>query len=184
MDVGCGTGYFLASAPLAKGSEVMLVDLNPNCLEASLPVVQRAHPECADRTQTVVGDFLAVGDEPLSLFASGTPTGKGSFDGISTMFLLHCLPGPPRPKAEALCRMGKLLRGPDSVLFGATILGKGTSQNWLAKFGLWLNNSKGIFCNYEDDAETFVEVLREKFDCVGWEVCGMMLLFEVSGPKF
>lgn len=181
MDIGCGTGYFLASAPIAKGSEVVLVDLNPNCLDVSLPVVARAHPECAART--VVGDFLAAGDEPLSLFAPGTTTGRGGFDGISTMFLLHCLPGPPREKAEALCRMGGLLRGPDSVLFGATILGRGTSQNWLARFGLWLNNSKGIFSNYEDDAESFVGVLRERFSCVGFEVCGMMLLFEVSGPK-
>lgn len=183
MDVGCGTGYFLASAPLAKASEVFLVDLNPNCLDASLPVVTRAHPECASRTRAIVGDFLATGDEPLSLFATGAPTARGGFDAISTMFLLHCLPGPPRAKAEALCRMGGLLRGPESVLFGATILGKGTSQNYLAKFGLWLNNSKGIFCNYEDDAESFVEVLRENFSCVGWEVCGMMLLFEASGPR-
>ncbi|KUI67593.1 Putative uncharacterized protein YbcY [Cytospora mali] len=170
MDIGCGTGYFLASAPLAKGGEVVLVDLNPNCLDASLPVVTRAHPECADRITTAVGDFLATGDEPLSLFASGSMTGRGGFDGVSTMFLLHCLPGPPRKKAEALCRMGGLLRGPDGVLFGATILGKGTGQNWLARFGLWLNNSKGIFCNYEDDAESFVEVLRENFNCVGWEL--------------
>lgn len=182
MDIGCGTGYFLASAPIAKGGEVVLVDLNPNCLDASLPVVTRAHPECV--AKTVVGDFLATGDEPLSLFAQGTTTGDGGFDAISTMFLLHCLPGPPRGKAEALCRMGRLLRGPDSVLFGATILGKGTGQNLLARFGLWLNNSKGIFSNYEDDAESFVEVLRENFNCVGFEVCGMMLLFEVSGPRF
>lgn len=182
LDIGVGTGYFPARAPLTNTTDLVLVDLNQNCLDATAPVVRAAHPTLTDHVTTFVGDFLAQGDEPNSLFKKGTLPG-GGFDAISLMFLLHCLPGPPARKTDALCRLRHLLR-PGGVLFGATILGKGVSRNLLARFVLFLNNYLGVFDNHKDDATSFLEPLNKYFNDVRFEVVGCMLLFEARDPKY
>ncbi|TLD11795.1 hypothetical protein PspLS_11648 [Pyricularia sp. CBS 133598] len=183
LDIGVGTGYFPSRASLPKWTEYVLVDLNDTCMQVTLPVIQRAHPEVGKNVKCVVGDFLAQGDEPKSLFATEGDLPKGGFDAISLMFLLHCLPGPPLRKAEALGRMGRLLR-PGGVVFGATILGKGVSHNPLGHLVLWLNNYFGAFDNYEDDAISFLVPLQKMFEDVRYEVVGCMLLFEARQPRF
>ncbi|EXF86312.1 methyltransferase [Colletotrichum fioriniae PJ7] len=182
LDIGVGTGYFPARAPLPKWTEYVLVDLNETCLDVTLPVIERAHPEVGTNATKVVGDFLAQGDDSKSLFAKGNGLPEGGFDAISLMFLLHCLPGPPARKAEALGRMGRLLR-PGGVVFGATILGKGVSRNPLARLVLWLNNYLGVFDNHEDDAVGILVPLQKMFNEVRYEVVGCMLLFEASDPR-
>lgn len=181
LDIGVGTGYFPARAPLTESTEFVLVDLNQNCLDVTAPVIRAAHPGLSHRITTFIGDFLAQGDEPNSLFKKGTLP-EGGFDAISLMFLLHCLPGPPARKTDALCRMRHLLR-PGGVLFGATILGKGQSYNLLARFVLFLNNYLGVFDNHKDDAVSFLEPLKEVFNDVRFEIVGCMLLFEARDPK-
>ncbi|TLD17057.1 uncharacterized protein PgNI_00011 [Pyricularia grisea] len=183
LDIGVGTGYFPSRASLPKWTEYVLVDLNETCMQVTLPVIQKAHPEIAGDIKCVVGDFLAQGDDPKSLFAKGGGLPEGGFDAISLMFLLHCLPGPPSRKAEALGRMGRLLR-PGGVVFGATILGKGVSHNPLGYLVLWLNNYLGVFDNYENDAVSFLLPLQKKFEDVRYEVVGCMLLFEARQPRF
>lgn len=181
LDIGVGTGYFPVRAPLASDTELVLVDLNTDCLDDAKASIKRAHPEVGGRAIKVVGDFLAHGDEYLSLYAEGRlPT--GGFDAISLMFLLHCLPGPPSRKAEALVRTKALLR-PGGVLFGATILGKNVRPNLFARFVLWMNNYLGIFDNYKDSAVRFTEPLEKAFHEVNVEVVGCMLLFEARNPK-
>lgn len=184
LDIGVGTGYFPVHAPLASGADVVLVDLNEDCLANAKSSLQRAHAEVGGRATTVVGDFLAQGDAPLSLYAPGrlpAPAAAG-FDAVSLMFLLHCLPGPPERKAEAVVRTKALLR-PGGVVFGATILAKGVRRNVLARFVLWMNNALGIFDNYEDSAASFAEPLQRAFHDVRVEVVGCMLLFEARNPK-
>lgn len=181
LDIGVGTGYFPVRAPLDSNTELVLVDLNTDCLDDAKASVERAHPEVGSRAVKIVGDFLAHGDEPLSLYAEGRLQ-LGGFDAISLMFLLHCLPGPPSRKAEALVRTKALLR-PGGVLFGATILGKNVRPNLLARFVLWMNNCLGIFDNYEDSAASFAEPLQKAFHDVRVEVVGCMLLFEARNHK-
>lgn len=181
LDIGVGTGYFPVRARLAKETELILVDLNTDCLDDAKSSIERAHPEVGSRAIKVVGDFLAHGDDHLSLYAKGRLP-PGGFDAISLMFLLHCLPGPPARKAEALVRTRTLLR-PDGVLFGATILAKNVRPNLLARFVLWMNNYLGIFDNYEDSAASFVEPLQNAFHDVKVEVVGCMLLFEARNPQ-
>lgn len=181
LDIGVGTGYFPVRATLASDTELVLVDLNTDCLDDAKASIQRAHPEVGGRALKVVGDFLAEGDEHLSLYSKSRLT-SGGFDAISLMFLLHCLPGPPARKAEAVVRTKALLR-PGGVLFGATILGKNERPNLLARFVLWMNNYLGIFDNYEDSAASFARPLREAFHDVRVEVVGCMLLFEARDPK-
>lgn len=181
LDIGVGTGYFPVRAPLTSETELVLVDLNTDCLENAQTSIERANPEVGCRAIKVVGDFLAQGEEQLSLYADDRLPPRG-FDAISVMFLLHCLPGPPARKAEALVRTKALLR-PGGVLFGATILAKNVRPNLLARFVLWMNNYLGIFDNYEDSAACFTEPLQKAFHDVKIEVIGCMLLFEARDPK-
>ncbi|KAJ0273354.1 hypothetical protein COL940_009900 [Colletotrichum noveboracense] len=79
--------------------------------------------------------------------------------------LIHCVPGPPARKAEALIRLKSLLT-PDGKLFGVTILGKGVKHNSMGKALMFWHNLFGVFGNTEDDMESFVGPLREAFEDV------------------
>lgn len=174
LDIGVGTGFFLESAPFHNVSHIALSDLNPDCLEAAAARARRAHPSLS--CETVQADFLA----PDALSADKFDNTK--FDAVSVMLLLHCLPGPPPPKATALVRLKHLL-AEDGVLFGATVLGSGVKHNLFGRLILWWFNRKGFFGNSDDEAASFVEPLEEAFTSVNWGVVGTVLLFHARGPK-
>lgn len=176
LDIGVGTGYFLEQAPLADVGEVVLVDLNNNCLERTAPRVLAAHPHV--KCVPVQADFLQPGGR-LSPEALG-----GTFDSVSAMLLLHCLPGPPARKAAALVALRHLVEPEAGVLFGATILGDSVGHGVMGRFLMSWHNSAGIFDNRADDAESFVGPLKEAFRDVKWRVEGAMLLFEAKSPIF
>lgn len=176
LDIGVGTGYFLEHAPLANVSDVVLVDLNVNCLERTAPRVQAAHKHV--KCMPVQADFLQPGNN-LSAEALG-----GSFDAVSVMLLLHCLPGPPARKAAALAALRHLVEPQNGVLFGATILGDGVGHNAFGRFLMRWHNSVGIFDNRADDVDAFVGPLKEAFRDVKCRVEGAMLLFEARDPIF
>lgn len=67
------------------------------------------------------------------------------------------------------------------VLFGSTILGKGTKLNFFAKKLMGVYNKKGIFSNNNDDLDSLVTSLNEHFTDVKVEVIGCVALF--SGKK-
>lgn len=98
------------------------------------------------------------------------------------MFLLHCVPGPAARKAEGLQRLAPLLKD-DGVLFGTTILGKGVQHNFFGNFLMKAYNNVGSFQNWDDDAESIVQPLRETFADVKFEVVGTVLLFEARKPR-
>jgi hypothetical protein len=52
---------------------------------------------------------------------------------------------------------------PDGVLFGATLLGKDTKLNPIAKGLMKLYNQKGIFGNHADSREALESVLAANF---------------------
>ncbi|KAF9631934.1 putative methyltransferase type 12 protein [Lasiodiplodia theobromae] len=176
LDIGVGTGYFLEQAPLSGIADVFLVDLNKNCLDRTAPRVRAAHPHV--NCVPVQADFLQPGDR-LSPEALG-----GTFDAVSAMLLLHCLPGPPARKAAALVALRHLVEPEAGVLFGATILGDSVGHGVMGRFLMNWHNSAGIFDNRADDAESFVGPLKEAFRDVKWRVEGAMLLFEAKSPIF
>lgn len=176
LDIGVGTGYFLKHAPIPTDSEIFLVDLNPASLHAAKSRTLETHPNTTCKTS--ISDFL----DPSGKGLSCNDLDGGHFDVISTMMLLHCVPGPPARKAEALVRLRHLL-APGGTIFGATILGRGVAHNLMGRSLMFWHNLLGIFGNTEDDVEGIIGPLREVFEDVRWEVCGKMLLFEVSTPK-
>jgi SAM-dependent methyltransferase len=104
LDVGPGTGYFLARAGMPDGSPVTLLDPNVHVLVYASRRLQRL-----DIT-TIEADVC----KPLPV--------HGPFDSAALNGVLHCLPGPLSRKATAVANVADVL-APTGVLFGASILG-------------------------------------------------------------
>ena len=159
LDVGVGTGYYLKKFLPQSIRRIALLDLNKNSLETTAKVINHFQPEiyCADVL------------EPLQLSSE-------KFDSISINYLLHCLPGNLMEKG-ILFKHLKSHMNEGAVLFGSTILGKGTKQNLFAKKLMKVYNKKGIFSNHNDDLETLVILLNSHFSDVKIEVIGCVVLF-------
>ncbi|KNG83785.1 hypothetical protein ANOM_007381 [Aspergillus nomiae NRRL 13137] len=176
MDVGVGTGYFLAAMKESPGEDpalswpqkLVLVDLNPTCIKKAATRI--ALP---DRTDCLVADVLKPLPDSLEL---------GTFDSISIMFLLHCLPGPPSRKATTFVNLKSLLKE-HGVLFGTTVLGKNIRYNWFASLLLSIYNFFGVFDNYGDEAKDFTNLLSQEFDHVESVVVGCVLIFKATSPR-
>ncbi|KFY87285.1 hypothetical protein V500_07088 [Pseudogymnoascus sp. VKM F-4518 (FW-2643)] len=193
LDIGVGTGYFLAEAVLDQpatpnadrydSQQITLVDLNPNCLSTAAARIKAAQPTLAP-ARTVAADVF----ESLPLKSSNgnigdEGTGKEKFDSISLFYLLHCLPGPCSAKARIFENL-KMHLTADGTLYGATILGQGgdVNFNWFASFLMKLYNKKGIFGNSGDSEKLFIEALGRSFEKVESRVEGCVLLFKASRP--
>lgn len=189
LDVGVGTGYFLASTPLPESTSVTLFDLNPACLEAASLRCKQSHVGLPGlEVRTVCGDFLAPADDPNSIHQKllNSHQKPDQYDIILTSMLLHCVPGPPRRKAKALASLAALVEPQSGVLAGATILGDradGVQHNLLGRFILFWHNALGMFDNRGDDVLTFIGALRNEFHDVKWEIVGTILVFQARLPK-
>ncbi|RAL07360.1 class I SAM-dependent methyltransferase [Aspergillus homomorphus CBS 101889] len=181
MDIGPGTGLFLADhrdKMKKKGvdwpEQLAFVDMNPNCLQAAT-----ARVGVPARTSCVKANVF----EPFTIPPSkAIPASNAKFDSIALMYVLHCLPPPSQRKAQIFQHLKQHLT-PNGTLFGATVLGKRASHNWVGQATIWFYNWNGIFGNLEDDADDFVKALKEEFDVVEANVVGVVLLFRATGPK-
>lgn len=189
LDVGVGTGYFLASTPLPESTSVTLFDLNPACLEAASLRCKQSHAGLPSLgVRTVCGDFLAPADDPNSIHQKllDSQQKPDRFDIVLTSMLLHCVPGPPQRKAKALASLATLVEPQSGVLAGATILGDradGVHHNLLGRFILFWHNALGMFDNRGDDVLAFIGALRSEFHDVKWEIVGTILIFQARLPK-
>ncbi|MDR3414939.1 MAG: class I SAM-dependent methyltransferase [Nevskia sp.] len=160
LEIGVGTGYFLDRCRFpVEQPQVVLGDLNPNTLEATLARLQRYHPTTHQLNVL----------EPFSL-------PEAPFDSIALNYLLHCLPGDMHSKAAVFEHCASQLR-PGGVLFGSTILGQGVRHNLIGRALMSLYNSKGIFGNRNDDLETLRAGLSRNFARVELEQVGVVAVF-------
>ena len=166
LDIGVGTGYYLAKTPFPHDARITLCDLNADCLAAAKGRVGREGTRCLEY------DI----EKPLPL-----PVDE-KFGSISLMYLLHCMPGPPERKGKIFGHLKERLEG-EGVLFGATILGRGVEHDFLARTWMSVLNNKGIFGNRGDGTDVFLDALKENFEDVDARVEGMVLLFTAKGPK-
>jgi ubiquinone/menaquinone biosynthesis C-methylase UbiE len=160
LDVGVGTGYFLDHCRFPKDApRLVLMDLNPNCLEASGKRLSRYSPHIYCR------DVL----EPINIDTR-------PFDSVAINGLLHCLPGTIRTKGIVFDHLKPFLN-PGGVLFGCTILNKGVRKSRVAQWVTNRLNKRGVFTNLEDDLEDLREELSKRFQQNSVQVIGCMALF-------
>ena len=160
LDVGVGTGYFLDRRRFPNDHpRLALMDLNPNCLEATSQRLTRYRPEI-HRANVL---------EPIRLDVP-------RFDSIGLNYLLHCLPGTIRSKSAVIRHLKPLLNA-GGVIFGSTLLSGGVHRSGAAKRLMAFYNSKGIFTNDHDDLEGLRAALSDHLTAVKVEVVGCAALF-------
>jgi SAM-dependent methyltransferase len=164
LDVGPGTGYFLEKAAPPAGTEVTLLDPNPNVLAHSSRRLAAMHPI------TIEADVM----KPLPV--------EGRFDSAALNFVLHCLRGPQSNKAVAIGNIADVL-APDGVLFGGTVLGLAERHTPQARAVLRAFNWKGDFDNRGDTAEGLRQILEESFRKVEMDVIGSTAHFTATDPR-
>lgn len=164
LDVGPGTGYFLARADIPDGSPVTLLDPNPHVLSHASQRLQHLD------VTTVEADVC----KPLPV--------DGPFDSAALSGVLHCLPGPLPRKAAAVANVAAVL-APTGVLFGASILGDPGHNTRLARSVLRGTNRRGAFDNLGDTQEGLREILDAWFEQVEVETLGSMAIFAATNPR-
>jgi ubiquinone/menaquinone biosynthesis C-methylase UbiE len=164
LDVGPGTGYFLEKAAPPDGTELTLLDPNPNVLARCSRRLATLHPA------TVQADVM----KPLPV--------DGPFDSAALNFVLHCLRGPQANKAAAIRNVAAVLE-PDGVLFGGTVLGMTERHTPQARAVLRAFNRAGDFDNLGDTAEGLRQILEESFQTVEVSVIGSAALFTAVRPR-
>lgn len=165
LEVGPGTGWYLANSQLPTGGAITLFDLNPSSLAHASARISSLAPHA------VVGNVL----EPL-------PDALGPFHSIGANYLFHCVPGSWTSKRVAFQHLADKL-SPDGVLFGSTILGHGVDHNLAGRMLMALYNRLGIFHNIDDDAAGLDAALRRCFTDVDVKVIGTVATFTACRPR-
>jgi Methyltransferase domain len=161
LDLGVGTGWYLDRCrwPVEE-PQITLLDLNENSLRLAARRLARYAP------QTARANVL----DPL-------PLEDARFESAAANYLLHCLPGRIESKAQTLAANVRPHLVPGGVLFGATILGRGTTHTRLGRRLMKLYNAKGIFSNADDDEHGLQRGLASALDDVEIAVVGAVALF-------
>ncbi len=165
LEVGPGTGWFLARTALTSAHRVTLLDLNPESLVHSARRLAHVRPSLVN------ADIL----QPLDGVERG-------FRSIGINYVLHCLPGNWERKEAALAHAAAQL-DPHGVLFGSTILGDGVRHNVLGRMLMRLYNRKGIFHNRRDDRDGLAAALERVFEDVQVDVVGAVAIFVARRPR-
>ncbi len=165
LDVGPGTGYYIAELNPPHDTELTLVDPNPHVLEHCAEVL------AAWRPTTVEANVL----EPLPL--------EGRFDSAALAHVIHCLPGPMTAKTRAIEHIAAVLTD-DGVLFGGTVLGLSADHTRAARTFLRIANLQGGFDNLDDDVDGLRTMLETHFEDVEIDVSlGSVAYFVASKPR-
>ena len=159
LEAGVGTGFFIDRANPVGFEELTLLDINRHCLARSAQRLARYHP-------------LLCETNLLAPIASELPPA----DSIGITYVLHCLPGRMAEKLMAIDYL-RPVRNKGSVLFGATIFGRGIEPNAAARSLLRLYNAKGVFNNLDDDLSGLNDGLKARFGKVEIETIGCVALF-------
>ncbi|HSJ82287.1 MAG TPA: class I SAM-dependent methyltransferase [Acidimicrobiia bacterium] len=164
LDVGPGTGYFIAKSEPADDIELTLVDPNPHVLDHCTETLAKWNPKM------VRASVL----EPLPV--------EGPFDSAALAHVIHCLPGPLAAKVQAIEHVAAVLTDA-GVLFGGTVLGLSAKHTWVARMFLPVANLHGGFDNSEDDVDGLRMMLEASFEEVEIEVPGSIAYFVASRPR-
>ena len=164
LDVGPGTGYFIAHSGLSDGSAVTILDPNSNVLRVTSHRLDRLD------VTAVEADVL----KPLPV--------AGPFSSAALNLVLHCLPGPHARKAAAIANVARVLDR-DGILFGSTVLGETGPHTTLSRTVLHAFNRRGAFDNLDDSAASLRSILDASFDDVKIQTIGSIATFVAREPR-
>lgn len=168
LEAGAGTSYSLAnSRALRPGIDLVLSDLNPNCLATSGKRLAPYYPTLlrADVLKPVpVGDGRKFASIGLSYVVSVLP---------------HHIPG---GKWQVFDHLAQALTD-DGVLFGVVSPGKGVQRSLAARVRFWLYNRMGILDNEHDSLQDVERALGRNFRQVDIRVIHGEILFEARTPR-
>lgn len=164
IDVGPGTGYFIARSEPPTDIELTLVDPNPHVLDHCAGTLAAWDPELVEASVL----------QPLPV--------QGPFDSAALAHVIHCLPGPMAAKAPAIEHIAAVLTD-DGVLFGGTVLGLSAEHTWAGRLFLRVANLQGGFDNREDDVEGLRSILATSFQEVEIQALGSVAYFTAARPR-
>lgn len=163
LDIGVGSGFLLKHCQHKHLLErVALLDLNPNCLDATSRALAPLRPQryCADILQPF-------------------PMENERYWSVGLNFLLHCVPGSLREKGVVFNFIRNVL-APEGLVFGSTVLYQPGLANAPARWLMNRYNSAGIFNNREDTLEDLQLLLANLFENVELSLEGCVLFFRAS----
>ncbi len=165
VDVGPGTGYFIARADPPGDLELTLIDANPHVLAHCARTLANWQPTLVEANVL----------RPLPI--------EGPFDSAGLVHVLHCIPGPLATKADAVEHIAKKLAA-HGVLFGGTVLGARADHTRPARLAIRALNRLGRFGNRDDDVAGLRTILEASFYEVDVYVSsGSMAYFVASRPR-
>ncbi|MFL5685461.1 MAG: class I SAM-dependent methyltransferase [Chloroflexota bacterium] len=164
LDVGPGTGYLIERSRLPDGSDVTIVDPNPNVLRHAARKLARFD------VTPIEADVL----KPLPI--------DRTFESAGMSMVIHCLPGPMSRKALAIRNIADVL-SPTGTLFGATILGRSADHSWLGRRVLAAFNKRGAFDNLDDSEAGLREMLEACFEQVDIQIVRSAAIFQAKRPR-
>ena len=169
LEVGPGSGWYLANTALPSGTEIVLMDLSSTPLEYVSARLKTAGDEVV---RTAQGNVL----KPV-------PASAGNeFDSVGINFVLHCVPGPLNEKgALAFTHLAEVLAD-DGVLFGSTILNT-TPHTIFGRALTRVYGRIGAFNNSGDDREGLEAALRSAFRTFAIAQVGDVALFVARRPR-
>jgi SAM-dependent methyltransferase len=163
LDVGPGTGYFLARSGIPPDAKVTILDPNTNVLGHTAG--RLGHLDVT----AIEADVC----KPLPV--------AGPFDSASLNRVIHCLPGPFERKVAAVANVAAVM-APDGVLFGSSVIGETGSHNPVARTMLRAYNRRGAFDNLDDSEEAIGQMLASSFVDVEVDTIGSIAVFTARGP--
>lgn len=167
LEVGPGSGWYLANTDLSATESITLMDLNP--VPADFTARRLADSGCA--VETVNGNVL----EPVPGAAGG------GFDSVGVNFLLHCVPGGFGEKGAAFRHLAKVLDD-DGCLFGSTILAQ-TPPTMFGRLLYCAYGRVGAFNNGRDARPELEVALRAAFREYSIAEVGAVTLFVARRPR-
>jgi hypothetical protein len=159
-DIGVGTGYCLDRCGFGgPDARLVLIDLQPNCLEYAARRLARYHP------QMLVRDVL----QPM-------PNVSRRFDSVALGGVLHCLPGDMQHKARAFDTVRPLTH-PGTKIFGYSLVADVARRRRRSDLALRVLNRMRIVDNAGDRACDLARELSSRFVECKVEQVGHMAFF-------
>ena len=159
-DIGVGTGYCLDRCGFdSSNPRLVLIDLQPNCLEYAAARLARYQP------RMLVRDVL----QPM-------PNVSRRFDSVGLGGVLHCLPGEMRDKARAFDTL-QALTHPGSKIFGYSLVMDAAKRRRRSDIVLHLLNRMRAVDNAGDRASDLARELTSRFAQCEVEQIGHMAFF-------